>query len=241
MTNRNKIVLFASLALTLSIAQTQAQQLPSMDFIAQEEALNRPALTLAPAPTVTTPAQPTLALTPVKQEVSQNVEIIQNIEKIENSVEKIKALYSLMQQAAGQNFDQESQKAFAITLVNAFNDARTANAYIQQLLQAAAQTPLLNTEQQKYVAKTMLPLVTAKATPATTVTSPTIKTTAPVTTITQTAKAPIAKTAAKKTAAKKTVKKVVKKKTVKKLAAKKPAAKKPIAKKTAPKAIPVAK
>ncbi|MFH0898934.1 MAG: hypothetical protein V1855_05115, partial [bacterium] len=73
--------------------------------------------------------------------------------------DRIRDLYSIIQQAAGQVFDANTKNAFAQTLVNVFNDAQTVQTYIVQLLEVAAKTSLLNDGQQDYVTNTMLPMV----------------------------------------------------------------------------------
>ncbi|MFH1831504.1 MAG: tectonin domain-containing protein [bacterium] len=181
------------------------------------------------------------ALTPA----AKNIEVIKAINQVPNIVTKIKSLYTLMQQAAGQQFDAQTQSTFAEALVNAFNDARTSDSYMQQTLQAAAKSSLLNADQQKYVTQTMIPMfagttaqaaapsptqvVPVSAAPVSAVTTsvPVAKTTAVVKPVTTVAKKTVAKkTVAKKPVAKKPVAKKAVKKVVKKVVKKKAAAKK---------------
>ncbi|MFH0898402.1 MAG: hypothetical protein V1855_02395 [bacterium] len=113
---------------------------------------------------------PALALTPIQTQM-ENIKVIQEISAMPNIADKIKGLYELMQQALDQDFDAETQRQFATILVQIFNEARTTQSYMAQLLQASTQTSLLNATQQAYVKTNMIPLAgpVATATPATTV------------------------------------------------------------------------
>ena len=70
---------------------------------------------------------------------------------------RIKQLYSSMQKAQNQTFDEATYANFGASLVNTFNEAVEIQSYMIQLLNAAESTPLLNNDQQNYVRQTMLP------------------------------------------------------------------------------------
>lgn len=69
----------------------------------------------------------------------------------------IKMLYSQIQASQGKNFDSAAQANFGAALVDAYNTVLDVQSYMNQLLAAAAQTPLLNAAQQQYVQKIMIP------------------------------------------------------------------------------------
>jgi len=85
------------------------------------------------------------------QQTQNTIQAINNALALPDVSQKIKALYGLMQQAEGQTYNQDIQKAFATALVNVYNDAQTTQSYLSQLLSAASTTPLLNSSQQGYV------------------------------------------------------------------------------------------
>ena len=84
------------------------------------------------------------------------IPVINNVLLQANINERIKGLYSLIQQAEGKVFDADTQSAFATALVKVFNDAQTTAAYLSQMLDAAINTPLLNDAQQNYVENNMV-------------------------------------------------------------------------------------
>lgn len=131
---------------------------------------------LLTAPTQAAPAQQATATT--------STGTIDQIRKEQDIITKIQNLYTMMQQNAGKQMDQNTQSAFATALVEAFNEARTTQSFILQVLNAATQTPLLNADQQKYVRETMIPELTVEVpnVPATIAAAPTQTATA-VTTV----------------------------------------------------------
>ncbi len=70
---------------------------------------------------------------------------------------RIKQLYSSMQNAQNQAFDETTYANFGASLVNTFNEAVEIQSYMIQLLNAAESTPLLNAAQKNYIRQTMLP------------------------------------------------------------------------------------
>lgn len=95
--------------------------------------------------------------TPVaSQEITPNIQLINNALLSANVNEKIRALYTLMQQAIGKTFDADTHSAFATALVRVYNEAQTTNVYVKQLFEAALDTPLLNDAQQDYIQNNMI-------------------------------------------------------------------------------------
>ena len=108
-----------------------------------------------PAPAAAAVASSTA---PTTQAGSTDVEsLIATARAQEDITKKIEGLYSVLQQADGNNFSPGIQKAYATSLVESFNGVRTTQSYMLQLLQGAIESPLLNETQRNYVANTMIP------------------------------------------------------------------------------------
>lgn len=71
--------------------------------------------------------------------------------------DRIKHLYSMMDDAQGKVFDAQTYANFGASLVETFNEAVETQSYMIQLLTAASSTPLLNPDQHNYVRQVMIP------------------------------------------------------------------------------------